>query len=157
MRIACIRFGSRLARLGAASAPAIAPSIAASPHPSPSIHGTRTPTRRASAGFVAAARSARPIFVNRKKSQRATTVPIETPIVPTSWTEIATPPTSNVRVGNGLCRLCWEPRPDPGREAVEHQQQPDRDDHDAEHGASLDRSDHELVDAEAAGERDERG
>ena len=96
MRTACIRFGSRN-RLGAASIPATAPSTAASPQPSASIHATRTPTSRASAGLTAAARIARPTFVNWKKSQSTTTVARQTPIVPRSWIEIATPPMSIVR------------------------------------------------------------
>ncbi len=37
-----------------------------------------------------------------KRSQSATTVARTTPIVPMSWIEIATPPISIVRVGNGL-------------------------------------------------------
>ena len=76
-------FGSRNV-LGAVSAPAIAPSAAARPQPRPSIHVTLTPTRRASAGLTAAARSARPIFVNWKNAHSTTTAPRQTAIVPMS-------------------------------------------------------------------------
>ena len=103
-----MRFGSRKT-LGAASIPEIAPSTAARPQPSESIHVTRTPTSRASAGFTAAARIASPIFVYWKSSQSATTVARTTPIVPMSWIEIATPPISIVRVGNGLCTARTSP------------------------------------------------
>ena len=79
----CIMFGSRKT-LGAVSMPATAPSTAARPQPRPSISGTLTPTRRASAGLTAAARSARPTFVNWKNAQRTTTAPKQTAIVPMS-------------------------------------------------------------------------
>ncbi len=101
-------FGSRK-MLGAASIPATAPSTAASPQPSDSIHVTRTPTSRASAGLTAAARIASPTFVYWKNSQSTTTVARTTPIVPMSWIEIATPPMSIVRVGNGLCTARTSP------------------------------------------------
>ena len=64
---------SRTLGLAAAIIPATAPSIAASPQPSESIQLTRTPTRRAASGRTAAARIARPTFVNWKKSQRTNT------------------------------------------------------------------------------------
>ncbi len=96
-------------RLGAASSPAIAPSTAARPQPSVSIHVTRTPTRRASAGLTAAARIASPTFVYWNMSQSATTVARTTAIVPMSWIEIATPAISIVRVGNGLCIALTSP------------------------------------------------
>src|SRR6266571_8286358 len=94
-------FGSRKT-IGAIIKPERAPSTAASPQPSASIQLTRTPTRRAAAGRTAAARIARPTLVNRKKAQRTTTAAIETPIVPRSWSENATPPTRIGRVGNAL-------------------------------------------------------
>ena len=103
-----MRFGSRK-RLGAASMPAIAPSTAARPQPSESIHVTRTPTSRASAGLTAAARIARPTFVYWKSAHSTTTVASTTPIVPMSWIEIATPAMSIVRVGNGLCMARTSP------------------------------------------------
>ena len=64
--------------------PAIAPSAAARPQPSPSIHVTRTPTSRASEGFTAEARSASPTFVNWKNAHSTTTAPRQTAIVPMS-------------------------------------------------------------------------
>jgi hypothetical protein len=76
-------FGSRKT-LGAVSMPAIAPSTAARPQPSPSISGTRTPTRRASFGLTAAARIASPTFVNWKNVPMTTTAAKQTAMVPTS-------------------------------------------------------------------------
>src|SRR3972149_3849796 len=92
MRIACIICGSRNT-VGAVSIPATAPSIAARPQPSASIQETRTPTSLLASGLSAAARSASPSFVKRKKAQSAATAPTTTASVPTSWSEIATPPT----------------------------------------------------------------
>ena len=86
-------FGSR-PTVGAVSIPATAPSRAASPQPSASIQVTRTPTSRASSGLTAAARSARPIFVNWKSPQRRSTIPSATAIVPMSCAATMTPPTS---------------------------------------------------------------
>ena len=88
-------FGSRKT-IGAAIIPATAPSTAASPQPSASIQPTRTPTSRLASGFTADARSASPSFVKRKKSpeQRATSTK-ETTMIPRSWIENATPPTSD--------------------------------------------------------------
>ena len=108
MRIGCIICGSS-PTLGAVSIPATAPSTAARPQPSASIQVTRTPTSRASAGLTAAARSASPTFVNRKRSQRRTTIPSVTAIVPMSCTETTTPPMSNVSVPNGLLSDCGSP------------------------------------------------
>ena len=85
-----MKFGSRK-RLGAASIPEIAPSTAARPQPSASIHVTRTPSSRASGGIDAAARIASPSFVYWNIAHSTTTVASTTPIVPMSWIEIATP------------------------------------------------------------------
>ncbi len=101
MRSAAIRFGSRNT-LGAASIPATAPSAAASPQPKESIQVTRTPTSRASAGFTAAARIARPSFVYWNSAQRSATIASTTAIVPMSAVVIATPAISVVPAGNGL-------------------------------------------------------
>ena len=59
-------FGSRNV-VGAVIIPASAPSIAASPQPSASIHETRTPSSRLASGASAAARIPRPTFVNWKR------------------------------------------------------------------------------------------
>ena len=84
---------SRTAGLAAAIIPATAPSTAASPQPSDSIQLTRMPTSRAASGRTAAARIARPSFVNWKSSQRTNTDAIEIRIVAMSCRENATPPT----------------------------------------------------------------
>ena len=74
-----------------------------------------------------------------------------------SWTEIATPPTSIVRVGNGLCTARTSPDQIQRGEAVEDEEEPDRDDHDAQDASPRSiGSDHGLVDRDAADERDER-
>ena len=149
-------FGSRKT-FGAVSMPAIAPSIAASPQPRPSIHGTRTPTRRASDGLTAAARSASPTFVNWKNAQRTTTA------------------------DRGRRRSCRCPdtrsRPrrcrssPPGTGSARRAPRPSRSSHARPLSSSsrpivtittricepsLDRPDHDLVDPDAADERDEQ-
>ena len=70
---------------------------------------TRTPTSRASAGLVAAARIASPIFVNWKSNQRAPTAPSETTIVPMSCSETVTPAICIVSLGNGLSTALTSP------------------------------------------------
>src|SRR5215211_2124523 len=94
-------FGSRKT-VGAAIIPAIAPSTAASPHPSASIHPTRTPTSLLVVGLIAEARIASPSGVRLKNAHSSATVARQTQNVPTSCDEIATPPTSHVVFGNGL-------------------------------------------------------
>jgi hypothetical protein len=83
-RIACIIPGPRNS-IGATIIPAIAPATAARPQPRPSIQPTRTPTRRDESGLNAAARSARPSFVKRKKTPSSTRSTARTPTIPTYW------------------------------------------------------------------------
>ena len=149
-------FGSRKT-LGAVSIPAIAPSTAARPQPRPSIKGTLTPTRRASAGLTAAARSASPTLVNWKNSQS------------TIDGREADGDRADVRIGDrdvadlerpareGALDGAHLARPDPRRKPVEQEQQADRDDHDADLRAALDGANHRLVDPESADERHEQG
>jgi hypothetical protein len=59
--------------------------------------------------LVAAARIASPIFVNWKRNQRTATVPSETTIVPMSCSEIVTPATWIVSLGNGLSTALTSP------------------------------------------------
>ena len=65
--------------------------------------------RRASAGFTAAARMARPSVVYWKSSHRAATVASTTAIVPMSAVVIATPAICVVPAGNGLCTARTSP------------------------------------------------
>jgi hypothetical protein len=94
-------FGSRKT-LGAAIIPLTAPSTAANPQPSASIQPTRTPISRLAFGLIAVARRASPRVVKRKNAQSRPTTSRHTASVPMSCVEIATSPTSNVRLGNGL-------------------------------------------------------
>src|SRR6185503_14239258 len=146
-----MRFGSRK-RLGAASIPEIAPSTAARPQPSESIHVTRTPTSRASAGLTAAARIARPTFVYWKSAHSTTTVASTTPIVDVLDRDRDTGDVDRAGRERAL-HGAHLPRPDQRHEAVEREQKADGDDHDAEHGAFLVRPDDPLVDRDPAGER----
>ena len=84
---------SRTLGLAAAIIPATAPSAAASPQPSDSIQLTLIPTSRAASGRTAAARIARPSFVNWNRRWRTKTAAIEIAIVEMSCRENATPPT----------------------------------------------------------------
>ena len=93
-------FGSRKSD-GAAITPATAPSIAASPQPSAIIAGTRMPTKRASAGLTADARSPSPRRVFANSSQISPTAMNATAITPRSCFENATPPTRIGAVENG--------------------------------------------------------
>src|SRR5919198_4610897 len=97
-----MKFWSKLPSGGAAIRPATAPSAAARPQPSAIVQPTRIPVSRLESGLTAAARIASPIFVKRKKSQSSRTARSETPIVPTSAIENATPPTWIGRVENAL-------------------------------------------------------
>ena len=63
---------------------------------------TRIPVRRLDSGFSAAARIARPTFVNRKKNQSSRTASSETPMIPRSEIEKATPATRIGRVENAF-------------------------------------------------------
>src|SRR3954451_7340150 len=93
-----MKFWSKLPSGGAAISPATAPSAVASPQPSAIVQLTRMPVRRLDSGFWAAARIARPSFVNRKKSQSTSTASSETPMIPRSEIENATPATRIGRV-----------------------------------------------------------
>ena len=88
--------------IGATIIPATAPIRAARPQPSASIQPTRIPTSRLPAGFCAAARSARPRLVKRKKSQRRTSITSVTPITPRSCGPNTTRPIRIGARGNGL-------------------------------------------------------
>src|SRR5918995_2033030 len=103
-----IMLGSRNT-VGAAIIPATAPSTAAKPQPIASIQPTRTPSNRLAAGLTADERIASPIVVKRKNVQSTSTVTRQTPSVPMSCTDIVTPPTSNVRFGNGLSNVLVSP------------------------------------------------
>ncbi len=74
-------FGSRNTT-GAISMPAMAPIAAAMPQPSAIIQLVLMPTSRADSGNDAAARIARPIRVNRKKTKSRTSNISVTPIMP---------------------------------------------------------------------------
>src|SRR5436305_369149 len=78
--------------------PAIAPTTAASPQPSANIQPTRTPTSLDESGFSDAARSARPTFVNRKKTASNTTRTISTATIPMYWMLMCAPAILTVRV-----------------------------------------------------------
>ena len=78
--------------VGSVIMPETAPSTAASPQPIASITLTRTPTSDAAAGRSAAARIARPTFVNWKSTQIRITERIDTASTPMSCRENATPP-----------------------------------------------------------------
>src|SRR5947207_11633484 len=91
-----MKFWSKLPSGGAAISPATAPSAVARPQPSAIIQLTRIPVRRLDSGFSAAARIARPSFVNRKKNQSRSTASNETPMIPRSEIEKATPA---IRIG----------------------------------------------------------
>src|SRR6266567_7763339 len=91
-----MKFWSKLPSGGAAISPATAPSAVASPQPSAIVQLTRIPVKRLDSGFSAAARIASPSFVNRKKSQSTSTASSETPMIPRSEIEKATPA---IRIG----------------------------------------------------------
>src|SRR6266542_6942049 len=91
-----MKFWSKLPSGGAAISPATAPSAVASPQPSAIVQLTRIPVKRLDSGFSAAARIASPSFVNRKKSQSTSTATSETPMIPRSEIEKATPA---IRIG----------------------------------------------------------
>src|SRR5438552_16654151 len=91
-----MKFWSKLPSGGAAIKPATAPSAVARPQPSAIVQLTRIPVRRLDSGFSAAARIASPSFVNRKTSQSTSTVSSETPMIPRTETEKATPA---IRIG----------------------------------------------------------
>ena len=142
--------------VGAVSIPATAPSSAARPQPSASIHVTRTPTSRASSGFTAAARSARPTFVNWKSTPEEEHDPErdrDRPDVVRGDDDAA----DVVRLGSEralqLLRLA---APLPDDEAVDRDEEPDRDDDDAQDAPALDGTDHGAVDADSADERDDQ-
>ena len=102
-RIGCISVGCSTNCVGSAIRPATAPSIAARPQPIASITSTRTPTSDAAAGRSAAARIARPTFVNWKSAHSATTEMIDTAKTPMSCAETATPPLRKTLLPNGDC------------------------------------------------------
>ena len=146
-------FGSR-PTVGAVSIPATAPRSAASPQPSASIQVTRTPTSRASSGFTAAARSASPTFVNWKRSQRRKHDPEsdgDRPDVVRRDDDAADVVGVDAERALELLRLA---APLPDDEAVDRDEEADRDDHDPQDAATLDRADHHAVDPDAADERD---
>src|SRR5919199_198871 len=97
-----MKFWSKLPSGGAAISPATAPSAAARPQPRAIVQLTRMPTSRLDAGFSAAARIARPTFVKRKNAHSNRTASSETPIVPRSAIDSATPATWIGRVENAL-------------------------------------------------------
>src|SRR5262249_45042305 len=97
-----MKFWSKLPSGGAAISPATAPSAAASPQPSAIVQVTRIPVSRLDSGFRAAARIARPTFVNRKNSHSSRTASSETPMIPRSEIEKATPAIWIGRVENAL-------------------------------------------------------
>ena len=78
--------------VGSVISPETAPRTAARPQPVASIQLTRTPTSEAAAGRSAAARIARPSFVNWKRSHRRMTDRIDKSRTPRSWRENATLP-----------------------------------------------------------------
>ena len=85
---------------GATIIPATAPTSAASPQPKASIQLTRTPTSRDDSGLRADARSARPSFVNRKKSPSRTSSAASTPMMPMYWMLMWAPASLMVRLEN---------------------------------------------------------
>src|SRR3954453_10498479 len=97
-----MKFWSKLPSGGAANSPAIAPSAVARPQPTAIVQLTRIPASRLDSGFWAAARIARPSFVNRKKSQSTSTASSETPMIPRSEIEKATPAIRTGRVEKAL-------------------------------------------------------
>ena len=105
---AAIRFGSRN-RLGAASIPAIGAEHGGEPpaereHPG-HAHADEPGLRRVDRGGA----HREPDLRVLEQEPEATTVASTTAIVPMSWIEIATPPISIVRVGNGLCTARTSP------------------------------------------------
>ena len=149
-------FGSRKT-LGAVSMPAIAPSMAASPQPRPSIQDTRTPTRRASDGFDGGG-TQREADLRELEEGPEHDDGSETDGDRADVRTRDRDPADVDRAGRERARNRADlTRPDPGHQAVEQQQQADRDDHDADLRPSLDRPDHGLVDADAADERHEQG
>src|SRR5262249_41465942 len=97
-----MKFWSKLPSGGAAISPATAPSAAAKPQPRAIVQVTRIPVSRLDSGFSAAALVARPTFVNRKKSQSSSTASSETPMIPRSEIEKATPAIWIGRVENAF-------------------------------------------------------
>ena len=72
-------------------------------------------------------------------------MPSATAIVPMSCAETTTPPIV-VRCSspNGLCSCCALAAPLPDDEAVDRDEEADRDDHDPQDAAALDRADHDA-------------
>ena len=147
-------FGSRKSD-GAASTPATAPSTAASPQVTASIAPTWIPTRRASTGLTAAARSPRPIFVRVKSS-------------PTSdETDDRDGDHADVLLRERDAGDVNRSRRERARERSRSRHprstvvspliassKPDGEDHDREQRASLQRPDQDLFDRHAAAERE---
>ncbi len=146
-------FGSR-PTVGAVSIPATAPRSAASPHPRPSIHGTRTPTSRASSGLTAAALQREPDLrelEQRPEQEDDSERDHDRPDVLRGDDD----PSDVVDVGpEGTLQLLRLAAPLPDDEAVDRDEQPDRDDHDPQDAPALDRPDHGGVDADPTGERE---
>src|SRR3954463_6794538 len=97
-----MKFWSKLPSGGAAISPATAPSPVARPQPMAIVQLTLIPVSRLDSGFSAAALIASPSFVKRKNSQSKSTASKETPMIPRSAIEKATPATWIGRVENGL-------------------------------------------------------
>ena len=131
--------------VGSVIRPATAPSIAASPQPIASIRFTRTPTSDAAAGRSAAARIARPTFVNWKSAHSATIEMIDTAKTPMSCAETATPPLRKTCVAERRRHELDVRAPDPRDEAVDQDEQTERHDHDRDHGPVLDGADEHAV------------
>ena len=141
--------------VGAVSIPATAPSRAASPQPSASIHVTRTPTSRASSGLTAAARSASPTFVNWKRPHRRSDDPeCDGDRADVVRRDDDASDVVRLRPERAL-QLLRLAAPLPDDEAVDRDEEPDRDDHDPQDASALDRADDDPVDADAAYERDD--
>ncbi len=93
-----IRLTSRNSR-GATRMPAIAPTVAASPHPSISMRPTRMPTSRLDTGSSAAARIASPSRVRWNSRNSRPTTTSSTATMPSDSIDSRTPPTPTVPSG----------------------------------------------------------
>ena len=138
---------------GAANTPATAPSAAASPQPTAAIAPTWMPTRRASNGFAAAARSPRPVFVRAKNRPMIANATTETPITPSSHLRERDAADMNRRRRERPGQLPGVAAPDPRRQPVDREQQSDGENDDRDQWRSLHRPDQHLFDRHTAPER----